>query len=90
MPLGLCAPGVSLRAKKMKRTETLRRCVALAAQIFGDIRLTAFSNREKPGQYLIGIADRNDELEKALTPRFKPSELLAYLQGIKGQSLKNN
>ena len=66
-----------------KRQTTLDKCVMLAEKLFGRIGLKVFTNFAEPHKYVIGMAASNGvEMIKALTPRFKPAELLAYLQGV--------
>lgn len=66
-----------------KRQTTLDKCVMLAEKLFGRIGLKVFTNFAEPHKYVIGMAASNGvEMIKALTPRFKPAELLAYLQGL--------
>lgn len=72
-----------------KRQTTLDKCVILAERIFGRIGLKVFTNFAEPHKYVIGMTASNGEMIKALTPRFKPVELLAYLQGVEmGQILE--
>lgn len=73
-----------------KSKNTLDKCVILAEKLFGRIGLKVFTNFAEPNKYLIGMAASNGvELVKALTPRFRPAELLAYLQGVEmGQILE--